>query len=86
LAAHLKRCRDALAVRQLDVARSLNTSQSRIAKMEAGDPTVSLDLLVNALVLLGAGKREIARVIADWPNSPRCRRLDAAYWLSRQDW
>jgi hypothetical protein len=32
--------------------------------MEAGDPTVSLDLLVKSLLALGASPRELARLIA----------------------
>jgi hypothetical protein len=32
--------------------------------MEAGDPSVSLDLLVKSLLALGASARELARIIA----------------------
>jgi hypothetical protein len=38
--------------------------QSRVAKMEAGDPTVSLDLLLRALFALGATRKDVARAIA----------------------
>jgi predicted transcriptional regulator len=31
---------------QADLAKRLESSQSRIARMEAGDPSVSLDLLI----------------------------------------
>ena len=48
---------------QLELARKLNSSQSRIAKMEKGDPTVSLDLLVKALLDMGATKENIAKII-----------------------
>ncbi len=48
---------------QLELARKLNSSQSRIAKMEKGDPTVSLDLLVKALLAMGATKKSIAKTI-----------------------
>jgi len=61
---------DALRVRrqtanlsQAQVARKLGSSQSRVAKMEAGDPSVSLDLLIRALLGLGATKRTVARTI-----------------------
>lgn len=35
------------------------SSQSRIAKMEAGDPSVSLDLLIRSLFALGVTKRDL---------------------------
>jgi DNA-binding XRE family transcriptional regulator len=49
---------------QQEVARLLKSSQSRVAKMEAGDPTVSLDLLVRSLLVLGTSKQTIARMLA----------------------
>lgn len=48
---------------QAQVAKQLKSSQSRVAKMEAGDPSVSLDLLVRSLLALGATKRTVARTI-----------------------
>ena len=48
---------------QLELARKLNSSQSRVAKMEKGDPTVSVDLLVKALLAMGATKKSIAETI-----------------------
>jgi transcriptional regulator with XRE-family HTH domain len=47
----------------LDLAAKLQSSQSRIAKMEAGDPSVSLDLLIRSLISLGATERELSRII-----------------------
>jgi DNA-binding XRE family transcriptional regulator len=35
---------------QIELARRLESSQSRVAKMEAGDRSVSLDLLVRSLL------------------------------------
>ena len=49
---------------QSALAARLGSSQSRVAKMEAGDPSVSLDLLVRALFATGAGRQEIADAIA----------------------
>jgi len=37
--------------------------QSRVAKMEAGDPSVSLDLLIRSLISLGATERELSQII-----------------------
>ena len=49
---------------QEQLARMLKSSQSRVAKMEKGDPTISLDLLVKSLLAMGANKKSIAKVIA----------------------
>lgn len=59
----LRARREARDQTQVDLAKHLRSSQSRIAKMEAGDPSVSLDLLIRSLFALGATKRELARVI-----------------------
>ena len=49
---------------QAALAKRLRSSQSRIAKMEAGDPSVSLDLLVRSLLTLGASRREVSRIMS----------------------
>jgi DNA-binding XRE family transcriptional regulator len=49
---------------QTEVARMLKSSQSRVAKMEAGDPTVSVDLLIRSLLTLGARPKALLRSIA----------------------
>jgi ribosome-binding protein aMBF1 (putative translation factor) len=64
LADGLKVRRHARGVTQLQLAHTLRSSQSRVAKMEAGDPTVSLDLLVKSLLALGTSNRELAQIIA----------------------
>src|SRR5215813_5925671 len=48
---------------QVQLAERLQSSQSRIAKMEAGDPSVSMDLLVSSLLLLGASSTDLAKAI-----------------------
>lgn len=53
---------------QAELARRLGSSQSRVAKMEAADASVSLDLLVRSLLRLGASKDEIARLIRRGPR------------------
>jgi ribosome-binding protein aMBF1 (putative translation factor) len=45
LAAGLRRRRQQKGLSQLDLAARLQSSQSRVANMEAGDPSVSLDLV-----------------------------------------
>ena len=64
LANGLKLRRGSRGVTQTQLARALRSSQSRVAKMEAGDPTVSLDLLVKSLLALGTSNRELAAIIA----------------------
>ena len=49
---------------QTEVARRLKSSQSRVAKMETADPSVSVDLLVRSLLLLGASRRQVGRAIS----------------------
>lgn len=49
---------------QVAAAKLLGSSQSRVAKMEAGDASVSVDLLIRALLKLGATEAEVARTIA----------------------
>jgi len=48
---------------QAELARIMKSSQSRVAKMEAGDPTVSIDLLIKSLLALGVSKKELGRSI-----------------------
>jgi len=64
LADGLKTRRHSRGVTQTQLAQALRSSQSRVAKMEAGDPTVSLDLLVKSLLALGTSNRELAAIIA----------------------
>jgi DNA-binding transcriptional regulator YiaG len=45
-------------------AKRLRSSQSRLAKMEAGDKSVSLDLLINNLLSVGVGRKELGEIIA----------------------
>jgi DNA-binding XRE family transcriptional regulator len=49
---------------QSDVARRINSSQSRVAKMESGDPSVSIDLLFRSLFALGATRKQLADVFS----------------------
>lgn len=49
---------------QVEFAKLVKTSQSRVAKMEAGDPSVSIDLLVKSLLALGASPKDLAKAIS----------------------
>lgn len=63
LARGLRRRRAAAKLSQRRLAKRLGSSQSRISKIEAGDPAVSLDLLVRALLAAGATRGDLARAI-----------------------
>ena len=63
LSSALAQSRKQLRLTQLQLAKRLNSSQSRVAKMEKGDPTVSIDLLVKSLLAMGATKESIAKTI-----------------------
>ena len=63
LAERLRELRASRKLSQVEVARLLGSSQSRVAKMEVADGTVTLDLLVRALLTVGLSKAEIARAI-----------------------
>jgi len=63
LAAELRGRRLEAGRTQAALAKQLGTSQSRVAKMEAAEAGVTLDLLVKALSALGATKLEVAKAI-----------------------
>jgi hypothetical protein len=63
LAGEVRRRRVRLHCSQAELARRIGSSQSRIAKLEAAEPNVSLDLLFRALFATGAKMREIGKVV-----------------------
>ena len=67
LAEKLRNLRLTRNVSQVQLAKMLGSSQSRVAKMEAGDPSVSADLLLKGLLALGASRNQIARAIGAAP-------------------
>ena len=64
LASCLRQRREEQNLTQNELAELLHSSQSRVAKMEAGDPSVSIDLLVKSLLALGVSKKELGRSIS----------------------
>ncbi|MFY9345696.1 MAG: helix-turn-helix domain-containing protein [Planctomycetota bacterium] len=52
-----------LGLTQAELGKLMRSSQSRVAKMESGDGTVSIDLLVHALVSLGITRKQLARAL-----------------------
>jgi DNA-binding XRE family transcriptional regulator len=69
LADSLRTRRENLNLTQVELARLVKSSQSRVAKMEAGDPSVSMDLLVRSLLALGASKRTVVNIISPTKRS-----------------
>ena len=67
LAESLRLRRQKRKLSQTELAKMVHSSQSRVAKMEGGDPSVSLDLLIRSLLALGASARDIARAISGQP-------------------
>ena len=64
LSTNLRKLRTEHNITQVELAKILKSSQSRVAKIETGDPSVSLDLIIRSLLALGASKKEIARAIS----------------------
>ena len=71
LAEGLSQRRKEQELTQIQLAKRLHSSQSRVAKMEAGDPSVSLDLLVKSLLALGSSPTDLAHIISDMKRSNR---------------
>ena len=64
LSRKIKELRRQKRLTQVDVARLLRSSQSRVAKLEAGHPSVSVDLLVRSLIALGAKRKDVAKAVS----------------------
>lgn len=64
LSEKVREYRQAKQLTQVQMAQLLGSSQSRVAKIENGDTSVSLDLLIRSLFALGATRKELARIIA----------------------
>src|SRR5271156_1084740 len=60
LASAVRKQRSQRRMTQEQLGRLLGSSQSRVAKIEAADPSVSIDLMVRSLLRMGASRREVA--------------------------
>ena len=60
----IRETRESNRVTQHALAKLLESSQSRVAKMEGASPDVSLDLIVRALFVLGVTPKKMGRFIA----------------------
>ncbi len=66
LSLSLKEMRKRKNMSQNALAALIQSSQSRVAKMEAGAASVSIDLLIKSLLILGATQKDLAKTI--YPN------------------
>lgn len=63
LADQLEAKRKAEGLTQAELAKRLKTSQPRVAFMEKGDPSVSVDLILRGLFALGVTRKELAKAV-----------------------
>lgn len=78
LAAELKDRRKKRRMTQTALGELVGSSQSRVAKMEAADGSVSVDLLVRSLAALGASQKDIGAVLGKTSRTPTGRKRELA--------
>lgn len=71
MAAEVKSLRTQSGITQQDLAKRLRSSQSRVAKIESADRTVSFDLLIRTLAELGATRSQIGKIVGSRKGSPQ---------------
>lgn len=71
LASHVKTLRRQLKMTQQELAKRIGSSQSRVAKMEIADRSVSMELLVRTLASLGVSRTEIGGMIGTRAVTPK---------------
>src|SRR5580704_14493298 len=64
LSRSLRERRLAAGLTQMAFAKQLGSSQSRVAKLEGGDASVSLELLIRALLVVGASRKDVAQALS----------------------
>ena len=69
LSQSLKKMRKHKHMSQVDFAKLIRSSQSRVAKMESGSASVSIDLLIKSLLALGASQNDLAKAISSKPKT-----------------
>jgi DNA-binding XRE family transcriptional regulator len=63
LRASIREERTKQGMTQAELAKAMGSSQSRIARIERGDPSASLDLLLKALMALGMSNKQISKLM-----------------------
>jgi predicted transcriptional regulator len=71
LSSNLQKRRVAQNITQVKLAKLLHSSQSRVAKMEAGDKSVSIDLILNSFFALGATNKDIGKMLMKLPENKK---------------
>lgn len=66
----LRERRQAAHLSQAAFAAAVGSSQSRVAKMESNDPSVSLDLLITSLIALRVSLSELGRIMGFEERAP----------------
>ena len=61
----LKEKRRELGYTQTLLAKKLGSSQSRVAKMETGDSSVSIDSIIRSLIHIGISNKEIGSYVSN---------------------
>ena len=64
LAQSLREKRKKQRLSQAKLAARIKSSQPRVAKIEAGDPSVSIDLMIRTLLALGASRKEVGKILS----------------------
>lgn len=64
LGRRVRELRESRNLTQSALAAAMGSSQSRVAKVEAGHPGVSLELTIRALLSLGANRDDVGACIA----------------------
>ena len=59
----VKHARQKKRLSQIAFAKKIASSQSRVAKMESGDPSVSIDLVLKSLFALGVSREDVSQAI-----------------------
>ena len=63
LTRRVRQVREERGLTQVQVAKLIGSSQSRVAKMEASDRTVSLDLMIRTLFRLGLTPKQVGKAM-----------------------
>lgn len=75
LAEGVRRRRQQIGMTQAALAEQLGSSQSRVAKMESADRSVTVDLMMRSLLAIGTTAGEIATLITRADVGPGRRAL-----------
>ena len=64
LGGRIRAAREKQHLTQTELAKRIRSSQPRVAKIEAGEEGVSLDLMTKAALAVGITRKQIAKAIA----------------------